>query len=119
MEELHATFSDKLTVDEGDPQLHLKLNWSLRSKLIKKLNEHSQFGLLIKDEDRMKTMEENNRIIASLDSLPVLIEDGKSRSPLLFCSRLMSFRFRPVKLSCFPYTNRLRFPFEQTGQNPS
>ena len=77
MEDLHANFSDKLDLDENEPQLHLKLAWSLRNKLIKKLNEHSQFGLLTKEADRTKTMDENNQIITALDSLPVLIEDGK------------------------------------------
>lgn len=78
MEELHANFSDQLVLDDSEPQLHLKLAWSLRNKLIKKLNEHSQFGLLTKETDRMKTMDENNQIISTLDGLPVLIEDGKS-----------------------------------------
>lgn len=60
-----SIFGDKLTID--GPQL--KLDCSLRNQLMKKLNEHSQLG--------MKAMDENRQMIAALDSLPVLAEDGK------------------------------------------
>lgn len=78
MENLHSGL-DKLTID--GPQL--KLNWSLRNQLIKKLNEHSQFGIRTNEPERMKAMDENNQMIAALDSLPVLVEDGKSNAHLV------------------------------------
>lgn len=77
MEELQSNFSDKLAVD--DPQ-HLKRHsMSLKSKLIKKINENSQIQLavLTNEKDKMKMLEENSQIIAELNSLPSLIEDGK------------------------------------------
>ena len=68
IENLHSSFSDKLTIDGP----HLKLDWSLRNQLIKKLNEPRQLG--------MKAMVENRQMIAALVSLPVLAEDGKSNA---------------------------------------
>lgn len=82
MENLHSNFSNKLTIGGDEPGPQLKLDWPLRSKLIKKLNEHSQFVIQTNETDRMKTMNENNQMIATLDSLPVLIEDGKVKTHL-------------------------------------
>lgn len=87
MEELHANFSDKLIVDE--PRLHLKLDLSLKNELIKKINENSQSQLviLVDEKDRVKMLEENRQIIDILEHLPLLIEDGKSKSHELHSSR--------------------------------
>ena len=76
MENLHSSFNDKLTID--GPKL--KLDWSLRNQLIKKLNEHSGLGIRTNEPDRMKAIEENNQMIAALDSLPILVEEGKQMS---------------------------------------
>lgn len=73
MEELHSNLSEKLIVD--DPRLHLKLDFSLKNKLIKKLNENSQLVVLTDEQDRMKTMEENTQMIATnQDALKFLKE---------------------------------------------
>lgn len=85
MEELNSNISDKLIVD--DPRLHLKLDLSLKNQLVKKLNEHShsQLAVLMDEKDKMKMVEENRQIIATLDSLPLLVEDGKSKTHWTSC----------------------------------
>ena len=103
MDELHADFN-KLSVDENE--LHLKLGLSLKNRLIKKINENSQFirgQQLVDEKDNMKATEENNQMISMLDSLPVLIE-GKPRFlslQIVFGRRLLSWyseKFDPNRL---------------------
>lgn len=86
MEELHSNFSGKVAVDE--PQ-HLKSDLSLKSKLIKKINENSQIQLavLTNEKDKMKMLEENSQIIADLNGLPSLIEDGKKEACCTSCRK--------------------------------
>ena len=71
MDELHSNF-DKLDLDESG--LSLKLDLPLKNQLIKKIRENSQ--LLADKQDKI---EENNKLISKLDSLPVLIEDGNCK----------------------------------------
>lgn len=76
MEELHSNLNN-LAVNEIENQLHLKLNLGLKNKLIQKIGENSRYALLTDKPDKMKLVEENGQIIADLERLPVLIDNGK------------------------------------------
>ena len=112
MEELHSSFNKRNA--DGSEQVQLKMALSLKDKLIKKISENSRFAVQTGDQDKMKTVEENNQLIASLDSLPVLFEELTiEKGKVLLLVGELSFR-----LSCSPGAERVYSPSEQTGQDP-